>query len=111
MRTLLIALVIVSLLVSSIVDLILIDTSRVRALPKWTWVLLVLILPVIGPLLWFAIGRVRMTRVGRLRQRCPKAPDDDAEFLRRAGSRAGAGGAHPRARARLDELDDDDPKP
>ena len=111
MRTLLIALVIVSLLVSSIVDLILIDSSRVRALPKWTWVLLVLILPVVGPLLWFTLGRVRMTQVGRIRQRGPKAPDDDTEFLRQLGHDQEQEERIRKLEERLAELDDDDPQP
>lgn len=56
--------------------------SEVRLLPKWLWVVLCLIVPIIGGLLYITIGRpiskpgftARGTRV--------VAPDDDPDFLR-----------------------------
>jgi hypothetical protein len=81
------------LTVVAIVDISLIDSSRVRGLPKWAWVIISLLLFIVGPLLWFFVGRERLeprnhgryaeaptavpTRSG------PRAPDDDPAFLSR----------------------------
>jgi hypothetical protein len=74
--------VMVVLLVAAIVDLVRIDPSRVRALPKGLWaVIIVVLFFYIGPILWFALGRERLARRGA--GRGPVAPDDDPEFLRR----------------------------
>jgi hypothetical protein len=52
---------------------------RVRALPKWLWAFTVIVVPVVGPISWLAIGRPRTDRRGGLP---PRAPDDDDDFLR-----------------------------
>ena len=64
--------------VFAIVDLVVIDKSRVRAFPKIFWVIIVVIIPFIGALLWFTVGR----DWGRKHQSKVVAPDDDPEFLR-----------------------------
>jgi len=91
----------------SIVDVVLTDQRRVRALRKWIWVVIILILPVIGGLLWFLLGKARQDGGGQLRT---VAPDDDPEFL---GSIARDEQQDERIRLleeQLAELDDDDPK-
>jgi len=45
--------------------------------PKWLWAVAVLVLPLVGAVLWFVLGRPRRTNVSR-----SSAPDDDVEFLR-----------------------------
>lgn len=58
--------------------------DRVAALPKWAWILVILLLPVIGAGLWFLIGRKRADGgFGGRRATGPSAPDDDPDFLRR----------------------------
>ncbi len=61
------------------IDCALTPRSRVRGLPRVLWVLVALVLPVIGGLLWLAIGRApsRDRRLG---------PDDDPAFLKQLGS-------------------------
>ncbi len=71
--------VLVVLLVAAIVDLLMIEPGRVRALPKLAWALIVIVVPVIGPILWFAFGRERRGRANAVRR--PLAPDDDPAFL------------------------------
>ncbi len=83
----------VVLTVVAIVDIALIDNSRVRGLPKWAWVLISILLFIIGPLLWFFVGRERLEprHHGRYAEAtasgpaptAPRAPDDDPEFLGR----------------------------
>ena len=62
------------------------SADRVRALPRALWVLVILLVPLIGPALYFAFGRpVPPPREGspvhRSRPR-PSSPDDDPDFLR-----------------------------
>ena len=72
------------LLVAAVVDIVRIDPSRVRALPKGLWVIIAITIVIIGPILWFALGRepLEPRNHGRYRS-VPSAPDDDPEFLRR----------------------------
>ncbi len=70
----------VVLLVYTIVDCAMLERSRVRGLPRWAWIVVMLLLPVIGSILWLIIGRGK-GRGGRGQMR-QSAPDDDLEFLR-----------------------------
>ncbi len=74
--------IMIVLLVAALVDVIRIDPSRVRALPKPLWVVLIVFIVIIGPILWFTLGRERLDR-RNVRRSGPVAPDDDPEFLRR----------------------------
>ncbi|MFM6973818.1 MAG: PLD nuclease N-terminal domain-containing protein [Agromyces sp.] len=55
------------------IDVLMLDRLRIRALPRWVWVLIVILIPVIGSVLWLAVGRARVPRT--------IAPDDDPAFL------------------------------
>ena len=55
-------------MVFAVVDIILRDDSQVRHLPKIVWLFLVILLPLLGTILWFTIGRERAER------RAPRAP-------------------------------------
>ena len=67
--------------VYAVADCALTERDRVAALPRALWIVLILVLPVVGALLWFLLGRVRTapSRTGRT-----IGPDDDPEFLRAA---------------------------
>lgn len=101
----------VGLMVWSIVDIVLFDPRRVRAVPKPAWILIVL-LPVIGPLLWIFIGRGRAdrSRAGGGGRRGPVAPDDDPAFLNKLNKEQEQQERIRQLEERLAELDDDDPK-
>jgi uncharacterized small protein (DUF1192 family) len=64
--------------VYSIVDCALQPATRHRGVNKTAWIFIVLLLPVLGGLLWFVIGRGRPSKATARR-----APDDDPEFLGR----------------------------
>ncbi len=64
--------------VFSIVDCAVQPPTRHRGVPKGAWIAIVVLLPVIGGILWFAIGRRRKNDRGSTR---PLAPDDDPMFL------------------------------
>lgn len=57
------------------------ERYSVRALPKWAWLLVILLLPVVGAVLWLLFGRPRREDVAAEAQR-GRGPDDDPQFLR-----------------------------
>ncbi len=75
------ALLAIAFWVYSIVDCALQDATRHRGVSKPVWILIVVLLPVLGGILWFVIGRVRRSPTPIRR-----APDDDPEFLGSLGS-------------------------
>jgi len=90
----------VALLAYALVDVIATDAHLIRNLPKLIWVFVVILVPIVGPLSWLALGRPRggsllpgttsrdqtaPTSARRIDPRRPVAPDDDPEFLRRLG--------------------------
>jgi len=68
--------------VAAIVSCALTPEPQVRAIPKPLWLLVIVLFPVVGAVLWFVFGRDRQAPVVRR-----TAPDDDPEFLRSLGRR------------------------
>ncbi|RKS05398.1 phospholipase D-like protein [Nocardiopsis sp. Huas11] len=79
------------------------DSDAVRLLPKPAWTVIVLLLPKVGALLWFVLGRPRRDAVPAAGPAGPPpafpeyehpnrargvTPEDDDEFLRRCRERA-----------------------
>lgn len=59
-RYLIIAVVLaIAVIVYTLVDIATIDKRRVRTLPKAVWALIIVVLPLVGALLWFAFGRAK----------------------------------------------------
>ena len=75
---LILALLAITFWVYSIVDCALQPPTRHRGVSKPMWILIVVLLPVVGGILWFVIGRSRGRSAAAFR-----APDDDPEFLGR----------------------------
>jgi len=59
------------------------DDSLINKLPKWGWLLLILLLSPFGAIAYLAIGRVRGERGPRPPKRRILPPDDDPDFLRK----------------------------
>ena len=97
------------LLVAAVVDIVRIEPTRVRALPKAIWVLIALGIFIVGPVLWFAVGRepLEPRNHGRYRDD-PVAPDDDPEFLDRLKREKEQEQRIRDLEQRLSELGDDD---
>ena len=58
------------------------EAKEVRVLRKFLWIILILVLPVLGALLYLTIGRpIAKPEPTQI------APDDDPEFLRRLAER------------------------
>jgi len=94
-----------ALLIFSIVDIAMSRKGQVRAFPKPLWLLIVL-LPLIGPVLWFLFGRGRKQDPS---QRRTVAPDDDADFLKKIAAEENQNERIRRLEQELSELDDDTP--
>jgi len=94
----------VVLIIYGLIDCLRSEPSDVRSIPKPAWVLVIVLLPLIGVILWFFFGRpqyaasgtgasgsVGRTATGPHRPSAPGraprfvAPDDDPEFLRNLG--------------------------
>jgi hypothetical protein len=69
------------LAIYAFVDCIQTDGSRVRGIPKTVWLIVIVVIPFIGPIGWLVAGKER-TRPDRGRRRGPLGPDDDPDFLR-----------------------------
>ena len=84
----------VGLSIYAILDIIRTDSSRIRALPKAVWVVVVILFPVLGPILWLLLGSARRrgprsagvsrgSRAGSTPSASrPTAPDEDDAYLR-----------------------------
>lgn len=68
------SLLVIALMIGALVDIITRDDSQVKHLPKMVWIIIVILLPLIGSLLWFAIGREygdAGIRIPRMRREAP----------------------------------------
>lgn len=77
----------IALTVFALADCIQTEDSRVRGIPKWAWILLIVLIPWVGPLTWLLAGKhpagASPGGHGTARRPGPTAPDDDPEFLRK----------------------------
>ena len=87
-----------ALVVFCLIDCVQSDEHRIRNLPKWAWVVVIILLPILGAVIWLFAGRPTRASAGREAPRPsgrtagfpgyqrptsrPTAPDDDPEFLR-----------------------------
>lgn len=86
------AALIVGLTLYTLLDAVRTPAHEARTLPKWLWVLVTLLFPVVGPLMWLILGRPKAqpaADAGRgfgQRRSTPapsvSSPDDDEEYLR-----------------------------
>ncbi len=72
------AVVVVAFTIYALIDLIMTEKQRVRALNKPLWAVLIIVLPIVGGVLWLTLGKSRRGPSGPARK---LAPDDDPEFL------------------------------
>lgn len=93
--------IVMLLWVAALIDVIVSDEYRVRHLPKGGWLIIVILIPLAGSLIWFLMGRPVGAAVGgghartsgfpeyeRPGRHIAQYPDDDDEFLRQCRERA-----------------------
>lgn len=72
---------VLALMIFALVDVAMSKDAQVRVLNRPIWIALILLVPAVGAVLWFSLGK---NRRGTQNVR-PIAPDDDPEFLRDLG--------------------------
>jgi cytochrome c-type biogenesis protein CcmH/NrfG len=90
--------------------------DQVRRLPKTAWLVLVVVLPLLGGVLWLLVGRPEQpagaSATGRRSPAQASSPDDDPAFLEQLRARAAAQrAAAERARREAERSGDADPPP
>ncbi|MES2093136.1 MAG: PLD nuclease N-terminal domain-containing protein [Actinomycetota bacterium] len=105
------AVLLIAFTIFALIDCLRTEESRVRALPRLLWAVLIVIVTPFGGILWLALGKERSGSAPVAATRRSKAPDDDPEFLRRLGSDAQRDERIRDLEARLAELDDDQNNP
>ncbi|EON32886.1 hypothetical protein GTC6_11016 [Gordonia terrae C-6] len=95
-------LIYLAILVVALIDIIKTDDAAVRGLPKFAWVVLVVMIPLAGALVWLAVGRPTADERPRRQSGAagefpeynhpsryiPRDPEADLEFLRQVRERA-----------------------
>lgn len=87
-------LILVALAIYCLVDVVQSPADRVRTMPRWAWALVIVAIPLIGPIGWLMAGRPRSRApfagpgpspyggdTPGTEPRRVVAPDDDPEFL------------------------------
>ena len=72
-------LAVLAIMIYTLVRVIQSDAQATRGLPRYLWVILILLLPLVGSIIWWIFGRPE----DGYHQPPPSAPDDDPDFLRR----------------------------
>ncbi|HET7138557.1 MAG TPA: PLD nuclease N-terminal domain-containing protein [Arthrobacter sp.] len=76
------AVAVLVIFVYGLVDVIRTDGRQTRGISKPAWIIVMIILPLLGAILWLLIGRPRGAAPVRPAYSHPTAPDDDPDFLR-----------------------------
>jgi hypothetical protein len=103
----------VALFIYALVDTISIYETRIKSLNKISWVFIVILIPILGPILWLTLGKARRNDPDSVprgqRGRTTLAPDDDPVFLRNATRMEEQDERIRRLEAELKALNDDKP--
>ena len=78
----------IALTVFALADCVQTQDDKVRGVPKWAWIVLIVLIPWVGPLTWLFVGKERSWGRGSSgspspRRDGPLAPDEDPDFLRK----------------------------
>ena len=77
----------VALVVYCLIDAIQTPSATVRVLPRLVWMIVIIVIPFLGPLVWLVAGRPKSiippSRILPTTTRGPLGPDDDPDYLRR----------------------------
>ncbi len=82
MVRLLLPLLLVGFSIYTLVDCARTDESQIRNLPKWAWILIIILIEALGPVAYWIAGRPKGPRLGGPKpKRRILPPDDDPDFL------------------------------
>lgn len=84
MVRLLLPFLLVAFSIYTLVDCARTDETLIRNLPKWAWILIIILIGTLGPIAYWVAGRPKSPHVGRAKpKRRILPPDDDPDFLGR----------------------------
>jgi hypothetical protein len=72
---------VIAVMIFALVDIAMSKESQLRVLNRPIWIMLIVVLPGLGAILWFILGKGR----GRPTSPAPLGPDDDDDFMRNLG--------------------------
>ena len=58
------------------------EDTEVRSLPRWGWLIIIVLVPTIGAIAYLIAGRPKRPGGGSKKPKRTIAPDDDPDFLR-----------------------------
>ena len=99
------AVAVLVIFVYGLVDVIRTEGRLTRGISKPAWIIVQIVLPVLGALLWLLIGRPRGSAQPRPSYPHATAPDDDPEFLRNLEARRRSQAEAERLRKLRDDLE------
>ncbi|MDQ0663067.1 hypothetical protein QFZ35_001565 [Arthrobacter ulcerisalmonis] len=99
------AVAVLVIFVYGLVDVIRTEGRLTRGISKPAWIIVQIVLPVLGAILWLLIGRPRGTAQPRPGYPHPVAPDDDPDFLRNLEARRRSQAEAERLKKLRDELE------
>ncbi len=70
-------------MIYSLIDCARTDETQVRNLPKWAWILIIILIQTFGAIAYWVAGRPKTARLGGAPKRRILPPDDDPDFLRK----------------------------
>jgi hypothetical protein len=99
----------IAFMIFSLVDVFLTEKWRIRGVPRFVWAVIVILLPLLGGVLWWWIGKEPVERVQGT-SRSFGAPDDDPRFLSQLSREEEQNERIRKLEQELRDLDDDPPK-
>jgi Phospholipase_D-nuclease N-terminal len=100
------AVAVLVIFVYGLVDVIRTDRRLTRGISKPAWIVVMIVLPVVGAILWLLIGRPRDSSPQQQKSYPhPTAPDDDPDFLRNLEARRRNQAEAERLKKLKDQLD------
>jgi hypothetical protein len=75
--------VVTALMIFSIIDCSRTEEGKIRSLPKWAWLVIILFVPGIGSIAWLIAGRPKGPGRGGRRKKKVIPPDDNPDWLRK----------------------------
>ena len=75
--------IVTALTIFALIDCSRTEESRIRSLPKWSWLVIIIFVPGIGALAWIIAGRPKGPGRGGRRKGKIVPPDDNPDWLKK----------------------------
>ena len=72
----------IGLVIYALMDCVQTTQDRILHLPKLAWIVVIIVVPWVGPAAWILAGTRRTLPPGNRPRTGPRGPEDDPDFLR-----------------------------